>query len=144
MFKLGIAERVTFGGAVSHDRLPLYYAAADVTVMPSSYESFGLVAVESLACGTPVVATRLVAWPPIVRDGETGFLIPWRDPALFADRLAHACSTTPVLQARLAERARPSVLRYGWGRIADAAPGGVRRGARRPRHWLKPASGALS
>jgi D-inositol-3-phosphate glycosyltransferase len=117
--KLGIAERVTFGGAVSHERLPLYYAAADVTVMPSSYESFGLVAVESLACGTPVVATRVGGLASIVRDGETGFLIPWRDPALFADRL-RTLLTTPALQASLAERARPSVLRYGWGRIADA------------------------
>jgi D-inositol-3-phosphate glycosyltransferase len=117
--RLGVAERVTFGGAVPHERLPLYYAAADVTVMPSSYESFGLVAVESLACGTPVVATRVGGLTSIVRDGETGFLIPWRDPALFADRL-RTLLTTPGLQASLAERARPSVVRYGWERIADA------------------------
>jgi D-inositol-3-phosphate glycosyltransferase len=117
--RIGIGQRVDFGGAVSHERLPLYYAAADVTVMPSSYESFGLVAVESLACGTPVVATRVGGLVSIVRDGETGLLVPWRDPALFAERL-RALLTDAVLQARLGAAARNSVLRYGWARIADA------------------------
>ena len=85
--RLRIQDRVTFTGAVPHERLPTYYAAADVTVMPSSYESFGLVAVESLACGTPVVATRVGGLTAIIKDGETGLLVPWRDPALFAERL---------------------------------------------------------
>src|SRR6266852_3822028 len=94
--KLGIEDRTGFVGAIAHEQLPLYYSAADVTVMPSSYESFGLVAVESLACGTPLVATRVGGLSSIVRDGETGLLVPWRD----AD-------------------ARESVLGYGWDRIAD-------------------------
>jgi D-inositol-3-phosphate glycosyltransferase len=117
--RLGIAERVTFTGAVAHERLPLYYAAADVTVMPSSYESFGLVAVESLACGTPVVATRVGGLVSIVRDGETGLLVPWRDPALFAESL-HALLGDAELHARLSGAARASVLRFGWQHIADA------------------------
>ena len=79
--RLGIQDRVTFTGAVPHERLPTFYSAADVTVMPSSYESFGLVAVESLACGTPVVATRVGGLTAIIKDGETGLLVPWRDPA---------------------------------------------------------------
>jgi D-inositol-3-phosphate glycosyltransferase len=116
--RLGIAERVTFGGAVPHDRLPLYYAASDVTVMPSSYESFGLVAVESLACSTPVVATRVGGLTSIVRDGETGFLVPWRDPALFAERLRTLLGDLRLLRSMRA-RARASVDRYSWGRIAD-------------------------
>ncbi len=116
--RLGIADRVTFSGAVPHERLPLYYAAADVTVMPSSYESFGLVAVESLACGTPVVATRVGGLTSIVRDGETGFLVPWRDPALFAERLRLVLDNGELRQ-RLAAQARPSVERYSWQRIAD-------------------------
>jgi D-inositol-3-phosphate glycosyltransferase len=116
--KLGIAERVTFGGAVAHERLPLYYSAADMTVMPSSYESFGLVAVESLACGTPVVATRVGGLTAIVKDGETGMLVPWRDPALFAERIRVLLSDA-TLRAEMAARARPSVLRYAWDRIAD-------------------------
>jgi D-inositol-3-phosphate glycosyltransferase len=116
--RLGIAERVVFLGALPHEQLALCYRAADVTVMPSSYESFGLVAVESLACGTPVVATRVGGLTSIVRDTETGFLVPWRDPALFAERI-RAILTDPELAARLSAQARPSVERYGWARIAD-------------------------
>jgi D-inositol-3-phosphate glycosyltransferase len=116
--RLGVSERVTFVGAVSHDRLPLYYAAADVTVMPSSYESFGLVAVESLACGRPVVATRIGGLRTIVRDGETGLLVPWRDPALFAEALGRVLGDDG-LRARLSVAARPSVMQFGWDQIAD-------------------------
>ncbi len=116
--RLGIADQVTFGGAVPHERLPLYYAAADVTVMPSSYESFGLVAVESLACGTPVVATRVGGLTSIVRDGETGFLVPWRDPALFAERIRTLLGE-PALRRKMMASARESVERYSWQRIAD-------------------------
>ena len=74
-------------GAVEHSQLPLYYNAADVCVVPSYYESFGLVAVESMACGTPVVASRVGGLTTTVQDGETGYLIPWRCPEPFAERL---------------------------------------------------------
>jgi D-inositol-3-phosphate glycosyltransferase len=116
--RLGIEQRTTFVGAVPHERLPLYYAAADATVMPSSYESFGLVAVESLACGTPLVATRVGGLTSIVRDGETGLLVPWRDADLFAERLRQILEDDR-LRRRLAAGARQSVLDYGWDRIAD-------------------------
>jgi D-inositol-3-phosphate glycosyltransferase len=116
--RLGISERVSFAGAVSHERLPEYYAAADVTVMPSSYESFGLVAVESLACGRPVVATRIGGLRTIVRDGETGLLVPWRDPALFAEALGPVLGDSD-LRARLASAARGSVMHFGWDHIAE-------------------------
>ncbi len=116
--KLGVAERTRFLGAVAHEELPKYYSAADVSVMPSSYESFGLVAVESLACGTPVVATRVGGLRSIVHDGETGLLVPWRDAELFAERLRRVL-TDEELRARLARQARESVLQYGWDRIAD-------------------------
>jgi D-inositol-3-phosphate glycosyltransferase len=116
--RLGIAERTRFLGAVAHEELPAYYSAADVSVMPSSYESFGLVAVESLACGTPVVATRVGGLRSIVRDGDTGLLVPWRDAELFAERLRRVL-TDDALRSRLAGQARESVLGYGWDRIAD-------------------------
>jgi D-inositol-3-phosphate glycosyltransferase len=116
--RLGIEDRTSFVGAVAHERLPLYYSAADLTVMPSSYESFGLVAVESLACGTPVVATRVGGLTSIVRDGETGVLVPWRDADLFADRLRQVLEDEP-LHRRMGRRARESVLRYSWDGIAD-------------------------
>jgi D-inositol-3-phosphate glycosyltransferase len=116
--KLGVADRTRFVGAVAHADLPLYYAAADVTVMPSSYESFGLVAVESLACGTPVIATRVGGLTSIVHDGETGLLVPWRDGDLFAERLRRVL-VEPGLLARLSANARESVMGYGWDRIAE-------------------------
>ena len=116
--RLGIVDRTSFVGAVAHERLPLYYSAADVTVMPSSYESFGLVAVESLACGTPVVATRVGGLTSIVHDGETGLLVPWRDAEMFAERLRQVLEDTS-LRERLAGQARASVLGYGWERVAD-------------------------
>jgi D-inositol-3-phosphate glycosyltransferase len=116
--KLGIAQRTRFVGAVPHEELPVYYSAADVSGMPSSYESFGLVAVESLACGTPVVATRVGGLTSIVRDGETGLLVPWRDADLFAERLLQVLQDDGLRQ-QLAAQARASVLNYGWGRIAD-------------------------
>jgi D-inositol-3-phosphate glycosyltransferase len=116
--KLNVADRTRFVGAVSHQHLPLYYSSADVTVMPSSYESFGLVAVESLACGTPVVATRVGGLTSIVHDGETGLLVPWRDPDLFASALRRVLGDE-ALRRHLAGQARESVLDYGWERIAD-------------------------
>ncbi len=116
--RLGIESRVAFVGAVAHERLPLYYSAADVTVMPSSYESFGLVAVESLACGTPVVATRVGGLTSIVRDGETGLLVPWRDAELFAERLSLLLEDD-ALRQRMAAQARASVMQYGWDGIAE-------------------------
>ncbi|MBV9327905.1 MAG: glycosyltransferase [Chloroflexi bacterium] len=116
--RLGVAERTQFLGALAHEELPTYYSAADVSVMPSSYESFGLVAVESLACGTPVVATRVGGLRSIVRDGETGLLVPWRDAELFAERLRRVL-TDDALRRHLAGQARESVLGYGWDRIAE-------------------------
>ncbi len=116
--RLGIQDRTGFAGAIGHAQLPLYYSAADVTVMPSSYESFGLVAVESLACGTPVVATRVGGLTSIVHDGETGVLVPWRDAEMFAESLRRVLEDT-ALRQRMAGNARESVLGYGWDRIAD-------------------------
>ena len=84
---LGIRDRVRFEGAVAHEELPWYYSAADLLIVPSYYESFGLVALEAMACGTPVVAARVGGLPSLVRDGENGYLVPWHRPAPFAERL---------------------------------------------------------
>jgi D-inositol-3-phosphate glycosyltransferase len=84
---LGIAGRVTFQGSLPQERLPEYYGAADICVLPSFYESFGLAALEAAACGIPVVASRVGGLPTIVRDGETGYLVAWRCPGPFQERL---------------------------------------------------------
>lgn len=84
---LGIRDHVRFEGAVAHEELPWYYSAADLLIVPSYYESFGLVALEAMACGTPVVAARVGGLPSLVRDGENGYLVPWHRPEPFAERL---------------------------------------------------------
>ena len=115
---LGIGARVAFPGAVPQRDLPRYYRAADALVVTSRYESFGLAAVEALACGTPVVAARVGGLPSIVRDGENGLLVRWRAPEAFAERLDELLGDD-ALRARLAARARPSVERFAWRRIGD-------------------------
>lgn len=114
---LRIAKRVHFLGARPQQELPLLYSAADVTVIPSCHESFGLAAVESLACGTPVVATRAGGLTTIIRNGETGYLVP-RSPGFFAERL-DALLQQPVLLEKMRQAARPSTLQYSWKRVAE-------------------------
>lgn len=115
--QLHISQRVHFLGARPQHQLPLLYRAADVTVVPSYHESFGLVAVESLACGTPVVATRAGGLMTIIRQGETGYLVP-RCPGFFAERL-DALLQNPALLEQMRMAARPSVLRYSWKSVAS-------------------------
>ena len=119
---LGIGERVCFLGAVDHEQLPLYYNAADVCVVPSYYESFGLVALEAMACGTPVVASRVGGLTGTVRDGETGYLISWRCPEPFAERLELLLGNE-ALRRRFGEAAREVVGRYRWANVAEAVVG---------------------
>ncbi len=82
--ELGVADRVRYVPAQPHHLLSTFYRAADVTVVPSRSESFGLVALESAACGTPVVATAVGGLGTLVHHGESGFLVPDRDPERFA------------------------------------------------------------
>ncbi|MBI4570553.1 MAG: glycosyltransferase [Chloroflexi bacterium] len=117
--QLGIAERVMFLGAVDHERLPMFYSAADVCVVPSFYESFGLVALEAMACGTPVVASRVGGLAGTVRDGETGYLIPWRCPEPFAERIELLLGNEE-LRSAFGRSAREAVERYRWGNVAEA------------------------
>ncbi len=116
--ELGLGERVNFPGAVPQTDLCRYYRAADALVVASRYESFGLAAVESLACGTPVVAAQVGGLPSIVRDGENGMLVRWRCPEYFAERL-DTLLADPATLARMGAQARPSVQRFGWRRIGD-------------------------
>ncbi len=116
---LGIGEWVTFAGSIGRQELPLYYNAADVCVVPSFYESFGLVAVEAMACGTPVVASRVGGLTTTVRDGVTGYLVPWRCPEPFAERIELLLANTHLRQS-LGRAARASVQRLGWDRIAES------------------------
>ena len=86
----GLTERTLFAGQVKHNMLPFYYAAADVCVIPSHYETFGLVAIEAMACGTPVIASDVGGLKFIVLSEQTGLRVSPQDTAAFAtaiDRL---------------------------------------------------------
>jgi D-inositol-3-phosphate glycosyltransferase len=120
--QLDVDHHISFVGAVDHHSLPLYYNAADVCVVPSYYESFGMVAVESMACGTPVVASRVGGLTSTISDGVTGYLIPWRCPEPFAERL-ELLLDNDELRASLGRAAREAVERFRWANVADATVG---------------------
>ena len=106
-----------FVGRVDHQDLPLYYNAADVCVVPSYYESFGLAALESMACGTPVVASRVGGLSTIIQHGRTGYLKSWRCPEAFATSLEMIMSSER-LQWSMGRAARRRAEGMGWDKVA--------------------------
>jgi len=120
--ELRIADKVTFLDAVPHAELPLYYNAADICVVPSYYESFGLVAVEAMACGVPVIASRVGGLKETVQDGQTGYLVPWLCPEPFAERLELLLNNEP-LRLSLGREARTAAERYHWSEVATRVEG---------------------
>ena len=119
---LGIHERVTFLGKRAQDTLQYYYSAAEVVVMPSHYESFGLVALEAMACGTPVVASGTGGLVFLVRDGETGLHVPTADPAALADKLQLLLEDDHLLK-RLGRQATEFARGFAWPGVADRVIG---------------------
>ena len=115
--ELGIGNKVVFMGVVEHEKMPLFYNAADVCIIPSYHESFGLVAVEALATGTPVVASRVGGLATIVKDGETGYLVDELSPEAFALHICLLLGDEEVRQV-MAGAARPSVEEYAWSLMA--------------------------
>ncbi|GIW01232.1 MAG: glycosyl transferase family 1 [Roseiflexus sp.] len=115
--RLDIADVVHFAGAQPQDRLPLYYAAADVVTMPSHYESFGMAALEALACGRPVIATNAGGPAFIVEDGVSGLLTPPADPVTLARHLERLLRDDAG-RAAMGAAARERALRFGWEHVA--------------------------
>jgi D-inositol-3-phosphate glycosyltransferase len=115
---LGIADVVRFEPPCPQAELPDWYRAADVTVVPSHSESFGLVAVESQACGTPVVAAAVGGLCTAVRDGESGVLVPGHDPADYAAVLTRLAAQ-PRLRHHLAQAAARHAAGFGWSSTVD-------------------------
>ncbi len=116
--ELGLDDLVVFVGSRAQEELAYYYAAADACVMPSLYESFGMVALEAMACGTPVIASRVGGLTYTVRDGETGYLVPEKDPKALAQKL-ELVLTDRRLRQRLGHRAARVAQTYGWESIVD-------------------------
>ena len=117
--KLHIQDSVAFLGLIKHEQLPCFYSAADVCVVPSHYESFGLAALESLACGTPVVATDVGDLKRIIHQGEAGYVVTDNTPHHLAGKIALLLSRpSPDMKSALSIRA--SISRFDWPNIADA------------------------
>jgi D-inositol-3-phosphate glycosyltransferase len=116
--RLGVGDRVTFLGAVSHADLADLYAVADVCVVPSHTESFGLVALEAQASGTPVIAAAVGGLLDIVEDGATGWLVESRAPHDYAERLAQVLGDDR-LRRRMGDRARDRAAQLTWARSVD-------------------------
>ena len=115
---LGLENLTAFLGRRRQEMLPYYYSAADVVVIPSYYESFGLVALEAMSCGTPVIASRVGGLSFTVVEGITGFQVPGGDDALMADRILRILRQDDLRQ-RLGYQAEQMSSCYGWADIAE-------------------------
>ena len=116
--QLGIRDRLHCVGTVPHHRMPLYYSATDVCVVPSLYETFGLVALEAMACGTPVIAARVGGLQATVTDGKNGYLIPWHCPEPYAERMEIVLEND-LLRESLGKAAQASVKHLTWSTVGD-------------------------
>lgn len=115
--RLGVRHRIRFVAPQAHHLLSTYYRAADVVLVPSRSESFGLVALEAAACGTPVVATAVGGLRTLVEDGRTGFLVDQRDPLAFAAAV-HTVLDDPALARSLGRHAAERARGYTWSTAA--------------------------
>jgi D-inositol-3-phosphate glycosyltransferase len=114
---LCLDQMVIFLGKRGQDTLPYYYSAAEVLVMPSLYESFGMVALEAMACGTPVIASQVGGLAFLVQDGITGFHVPDGDPDALCARLSLLLGD-PVLRQKMGQEAANYARSYAWEKIA--------------------------
>lgn len=116
--ELDLTANTDFVGMVGHDRLPLYYTAADVCVIPSHYEPFGLVAIEAMACGTPVVASAVGGLKFTVISEETGLLVPPQDVSKFAHAIGRIL-TDDICARKIRKQASTRVHQnFSWTGVA--------------------------
>jgi D-inositol-3-phosphate glycosyltransferase len=113
----GLEDLVALLGKRSQDTLPYYYSAAEAVVVPSHYESFGMVALEAMACGKPVVASQVGGLAYLVQDGITGFTVPVEEPQALAEKLTLLLED-PARRAAMGRRAAETAREYGWEKIA--------------------------
>jgi len=116
--ELNLKDRVEFLGAKRQDLLPYYYSGAEVCVLPSRYESFGIVALEAMACGTPVVASEVGGLSHIISDKKTGLLVPEGDTEMLAERLKWLLAN-PGTREKFGKEAAKRVERFEWSVVAD-------------------------
>jgi D-inositol-3-phosphate glycosyltransferase len=114
---LAMGHTVVFLGKRGQDTLPYYYSAAEALVMPSLYESFGMVALEGMACGTPVIASEVGGLGYLVQNGQTGFTVPDSDPQALCEKLSLLLNDAS-LRETMGLRAASYALDYAWEKIA--------------------------
>ncbi|MGH2549819.1 MAG: glycosyltransferase family 4 protein, partial [Thermomicrobiales bacterium] len=109
---------VDFVGTISAEQLPRYYASCDIFCAPSiERESFGIVLLEAMATGKPVVASNIPGYASVMRDGREGLLVPPRDPAGLALAIVRMLSNTDLMQ-QFAERGVKTATQYAWPNVA--------------------------
>ena len=114
---LAMDQTVVFLGKRGQNTLPYYYSAAEVLVMPSHYESFGMVALEAMACGTPVIASDVGGLGFLVQDGETGYTVPDGEPDKLCEKLTLLLGDH-ALREKMGQRAVEVAQSYSWEKIA--------------------------
>jgi len=114
---LGLGGMVVFLGKRAQQTLPYYYSSADVLVMPSHYESFGMVALEAMACGTPVIASQVGGLAFLIQDGETGYHVPDQEPSELGEKLTLLLEN-PAQHETMGLRAAEYAKNYAWANIA--------------------------
>ena len=117
-----MGKMVAFLGKRRQDTLPYYYSAAEVVVMPSHYESFGMVALEAMACGTPVIASQVGGLAFLVQDGVTGYHVPDGDDEALCGKLSDLLGDQS-LRERLGRNAAAYAQNYAWDKIATQIVG---------------------
>jgi len=115
---LHLEEQIRFLPSAPQTKMPLYYSAADITVMSSHYESFGMAALESQACGTPVIASRVGGLPYVVQDGCSGLLFEDNDAEALNQQMAHLFDN-PLYRRQLGAQAANRAEQFSWRAIAD-------------------------
>ncbi len=115
--ELCMGGMVVFLGKRGQDTLPYYYSAAEVVVMPSLYESFGMVALEAMACGTPVIASEVGGLGYLVQNDVTGFTVPDSDPTALCEKLSMLLGDAN-LRETMGQHAAEYALDYAWEKIA--------------------------
>lgn len=116
--ELGLGEQILFVPSQPQEKMPYFYSAADITVMSSRYESFGMAALEAQACGTPVIVSRAGGLPFVVQEGYSGLLFESGDAAELADHLG-CLLANPALRRQLGQQAALRAEQFGWRVIAN-------------------------
>jgi len=125
--RLHVGDHVTFHGFVKQDRLPPFYQNADLVILPSRRESFGLVLAEAMAAGRPVVASRVGAIPEVVVDGSTGLLIPPDDTTACADAIVSLLGNTDRMREMGRKGQERALACFTWEKVAERVSAGYRR-----------------